>query len=161
MFTEKMPLFILDSLRSAFNVGSVFRTAESIAPSGIVLTGISARPGGRKVGRTSRGTHALVPWRWFSSAENAVCYAKNSGKMVIAVENTKDAIPLHLAQFPLDAAFILGNEAEGISEKILNMCEMKIIIPQSGIRGCINVSSTAAMIAWEIQSRRLKGNQVC
>jgi len=77
--------------------------------------------------------------------------------MVIAVENTSDAVPLHLADFPLDAAFVLGNEADGISSEVLGMCSMKIIIPQSGLRHCINVSSTAAMIAWEVQRRRLTG----
>ena len=156
MLTEKFPLFVLDSLRSAFNVGSVFRTAESISPSGVLLAGISARPGGRKVGRTSRGTHGLVPWRWFESTAEAVRYAR-TGRIVVAVENTADAVPLHLADFPLDAAFVLGNEADGISDEILDMCQMKVIIPQSGIRQCINVSSTAAMIGWEIQRRRLKG----
>ncbi len=158
MFTEKFPLFVLDSLRSAFNVGSVFRTAESISPSGVILAGISARPGGRKVGRTSRGTHGLVPWRWFPLATEAVRYAQSS-RMVVALENTPDAVPLHLADFPLDAAFVLGNEADGISNEVLEMCQMKIIIPQSGLRRCINVSSTAAMIAWEIQRRRLTGEK--
>ncbi len=156
MFNENFPLFVLDSLRSAFNVGSVFRTAESISPSGIILTGISARPGGRKVGRTSRGTHGIVPWRWFQKATEAVQYIQKH-RMVIAVENTPDAVPLHLADFPLDAAFVLGNEADGISSEVLEMCKMKIIIPQSGFRHCINVSSTAAMIAWEVQRRRLTG----
>lgn len=156
MFTEKFPLFVLDSLRSAFNVGSVFRTAESISPSGVILTGISARPGGRKVGRTSRGTHGLVPWRWFPETAEAVLYTQ-SNRIVVAVENTPDAVPLHSADFPLDSAFILGNEADGISDKILEMCQLKIVVPQSGLRRCINVSSTAAMIAWEIQRRRLTG----
>ena len=158
MFNSKYPLFILDSLRSAFNVGSVFRTLESISPAGVLLTGITARPGGKKVGRTSRGTHGLVPWRWFSSSADAVKYCRTN-RMIIAVENTSDALPLHEADFPLDAAFILGNEADGISEEILDMCQMKIIIPQSGFRRCINVSSTAAMIAWEIQRRRLTGEK--
>ena len=158
MFTGNYPLFILDSLRSAFNVGSVFRTVESISPAGILLTGISARPGGKKVGRTSRGTHGLVPWRWFPSSIDAVKYSRIN-RMVIAVENTSDALPLHKADFPLNAAFVLGNEADGISDEILAVCQMKIIIPQSGLRRCINVSSTAAMIAWEVQRRRLTGEK--
>lgn len=139
-------------------MGSVFRTAESISPSGVILTGISARPGGRKVGRTSRGTHGLVPWRWFPVTADAIlCIQKN--RMVIAVENTPEAIPLHLADFSLNSAFVLGNEADGISDEVLVMCKMKIIVPQSGLRRCINVSSTAAMIAWEIQRRRLMGGK--
>jgi tRNA G18 (ribose-2'-O)-methylase SpoU len=158
MFTQDFPLFVLDSLRSAFNVGSVFRTAESVSPAGVILTGISARPGGRKVGRTSRGTHSIVPWRWFRSATEAVEYIRLN-RIVIAAENTPDAVPLHLADFPLNSAFVFGNEADGISPEVLGICQMKVVIPQSGVRGCINVSSTAAMIAWEIQRRRLTGEK--
>jgi len=157
MFIGNYPLFILDSLRSAFNVGSLFRTAESISPCGVLLAGISPRPGGRKVGRTSRGTHGTVPWRWFATSLKAVEYAECT-RMIIAVENTQDAVPLHKAQFPMNAAFVLGNEADGISGDVLEICSMKIIVPQSGSRRCINVASTAAMIAWEIQRRRLTGD---
>ena len=149
-------MFVLDSLRSAFNVGSVFRTAESISPAGVLLAGISARPGGRKVGRTSRGTHGIVPWRWFPTVMDAVRHAQHN-RVIIAVENTPDAVPLHQAEFPMDAAFVLGNEADGVSGEVLEMCRMKIVIPQSGARRCINVSSTAAMIAWELHRRRLAG----
>ncbi len=154
MFTEKFPLFILDSLRSAFNVGSIFRTAEAISPCGVILCGITARPGGRKVGRTSRGTHSMVPWRWFEDSLSAVKLASEN-RMIVSVENHPDAVPLHLAGFPRNSAFILGNEAEGVSEGVLKMSDMKVVVPQSGERTSINVSSTAAVIAWEIQRRRL------
>lgn len=154
MFTERYPLFVLDSLRSAFNVGSVFRTAESVSPWGVLLCGITARPGGRKVGRTSRGTHGTVPWRWFESVSEALEHL-SSGRIAVALENTSDAIPLHMARFPLPPAFVLGNEAEGISREVIGSCEMKVFVPQSGKRRCINVSSTAAMVAWEMQRRRM------
>ena len=157
MFTENFPLFVLDSLRSAFNAGSVFRTAESISPCGVILCGITATPGGRKVGRTSRGTHSSVPWRWFEDAISAVQLASCS-RMIVSVENTGDAIPLHLARFPLNSAFVLGNEADGVSAEVLALSEIKVMIPQTGLRKCINVSSVAAMLAWEIQRRRLTGD---
>ncbi|PIE52257.1 RNA methyltransferase, partial [Candidatus Fermentibacteria bacterium] len=104
----------------------------------------------------SRGTHATVPWRWFESSVAAV-KAAAPGREIIAVENTPDAMPLHQASFSPSAAFILGNEAEGVSKEALELSAARIIIPQSGTRQCINVSSTAAVIAWEIQRRRLTG----
>jgi len=156
MFTEDFPLFVLDSLRSAFNAGSVFRTAESISPCGVVICGITARPGGRKVGRTSRGTHATVPWRWFEDVVEAVSLVSES-RTVVALENTGDSVPLHLARFPVNSAFVLGNEADGVSPDALAMSHMKVMIPQTGLRRCINVSSAAAMLAWEIQRRRQTG----
>lgn len=156
MITSSYPVFVLDSLRSAFNVGSVFRTVESISPAGVILCGITARPGGRKVGRTSRGTHATVPWRWFNDAVEAA-ELLSAGRTLVCVENSPDAVPLHLAELPSSGAYVFGNEAEGVSQGVLEMSHTKVTIPQTGGRRCINVSSTAAMVAWEIQRRRLKG----
>lgn len=150
-----MPIFILDNFRSAFNVGSVFRTAEAISPAGIFLTGTCCKPGNRKLAHTSRGTHAVVPWRYFEDVLEAVDWVRKSGRMIIAVENTDDAIPIFSAQFNLAAGFVFGNEALGIHTDIVNNADIRVYFPQSGERESINVSSTAAMIASEIQRRRL------
>lgn len=153
-----MPLFILDNLRSAYNVGSVFRTAEALYPCGIFLTGICCRPGNRKLAHTSRGTYAVVPWRYFQKAETALRWAVDSGRTVVAVENSPGALPIWEADFHLSSAFILGNEALGVNAKLLDMSHKKVYFPQSGQRPCLNVSSTAAIIAAEIQRRRTAGN---
>lgn len=149
-----MPLFILDNLRSAFNVGSVFRTAESISPCGVILTGICCRPGNRKLAHTSRGTHAEVPWRYFTNVVEAAEWAMESGRTLVAVENSPDAVEIWDARIPLSSAFILGNEALGLCSELSDMAQMHVMFPQSGQRRCINVSSTAAIVAAEIQRRR-------
>ena len=149
-----MPIFLLDNLRSAFNVGSVFRTVEAIWPAAVFLTGICCRPGNRKLKNTSRGTHAVVPWRYFSKAADAAIWAKNSGRMLVAVENSEDAVPIWEANFDLSSAFMLGNEADGLHPDIAELADMSICFPQTGSRKCINVSSTAAVIASEIQRRK-------
>ena len=81
----------------------------------------------------------------------------SAGRTLVCVENSPDAVPLHLAELPSSGAYVFGNEAEGVSQGVLEMSHMKLTIPQTGGRRCINVSSTAAMVAWEIQRRRLKG----
>ncbi len=149
-----MPLFLLDNLRSAFNVGSIFRTAEAVMPAAVFLTGICCRPGNRKLSHTSRGTHAIVPWRYFSKAADAAIWARNSGRMLVAVENSEDAVPVWEASFDLSSAFMLGNEAEGLHPAIARMADVSICFPQTGKRKCINVSSVAAVIASEIQRRK-------
>jgi len=141
------PLFILDNLRSAFNVGSVFRTAEALHPAAVFLTGICCRPGNRKLSHTSRGTYAIVPWRYFNKAADAAIWAKESGRMLVAVENSEDAVPLWEARCDLSSAFMFGNEADGLNPEIAGMADISIYFPQSGTRKCINVSSTAAVIA--------------
>jgi 23S rRNA (guanosine2251-2'-O)-methyltransferase len=151
-----MPLFVLDNFRSAYNVGSVFRTAESVYPAGVLLTGITVRPGSRKLARTARGTQATVPWRYFDTPSEAVDWAKGTGRTVVAVESgTPGSVPLHMAGFPVSSAFVLGNEALGVSEAVLEAADMLVHVPQSGERNCMNVSGVAAVLAWEIQRRRL------
>ena len=157
MFSESTTIFILDGFRSAYNVGSVFRTAEAVMPAAVFPCGISALPGGRKVGRTSRGTHANVPWRWFPDALQASGWALDAGFGVFVVENSPGAVPLHLARFPGMTALVFGNEAEGVSADVCAIAGGSVVIPQSGERMCVNVSSAAAMVGWEIMRRRLSG----
>lgn len=149
-----MPIFILDNFRSAFNVGSVFRSVEAISPAAVFLTGTCCRPGNRKLSHTSRGTCASIPWRYFKDIEEAAHWVKGTGRMLIAVENTSDAIPFWEAPFDLSSAFLFGNEADGVNQNVANIADLRIYYPQSGTRKCINVSSTAAIIASEIQRRR-------
>lgn len=85
----------------------------------------------------------------------AVDWVRNSGRMIIAVESTRDAIPIYSAEFDLSAGFVFGNEALGIHSDIVKNADLCVYFPQSGDRQSINVSSTTAMIASEIQRRRL------
>lgn len=157
MFIRDTTIFILDGFRSAFNVGSVFRTAEAVQPAAVFPCGISARPGGRKVGRTSRGTHALVPWRWFPTALQAARWAEAAGFRLLVVENAPGAVPMHRAELPGRTALVFGSEAGGVSDRVREIGYETVFIPQAGERGCINVSSAAAMAGWEIARRRLTG----
>ncbi len=149
-----MPVFLLDNLRSAFNVGSIFRTVEAIKPAAVFLTGICCRPGNRKLAHSSRGTYAVVPWRYFAEASDAAVWVKESGRMLVAVENSDNAVPIWKAGFELSSAFMFGNEANGLQPDIAEMADLTVRFPQTGERECINVSSIAAVIAAEIQRRK-------
>jgi tRNA G18 (ribose-2'-O)-methylase SpoU len=150
-----MPLFVLDNLRSAFNVGSVFRTAESIRPAGVILSGICCRPGNPKLAHTARGTQSIVPWRYFDSLQDALSWVCGTGRRVVVVEKCPGSIPLFDADLELSSAFVLGNEALGVERKAVKSSHQMVYFPQSGRRDCINVSSMAAIIGSELQRRRL------
>ncbi len=149
-----MPLFVLDNLRSAFNVGSVFRTAESVSPAGVILTGICCRPGGRKLAHTARGTQATVPWRYFREVREALLWCRGTGRRLVALEGGDGALPLWEAGLGDGDALFLGNEAEGLCPEVLRGADVRVRFPQSGRRDCINVSSTAAIAAAEIARGR-------
>lgn len=150
-----MPIFILDNFRSAFNTGSVFRTAEAIAPCGLFLTGITAKPPHRKLAHSARGTQNIVPWKYFITVIEACNWAVETGRKIIVLEASETAQEsLWNASFSVSDAFILGNEALGVDEQVLSMADMHIYFPQSGYRKCMNVSSIAAILAAELQRRR-------
>lgn len=157
MLPKGTTIFILDGFRSAYNVGAVFRIAEAVFPAVVFPCGISALPGGRKVGRTSRGTHATVPWRWFPTAFDACSWALEAGCGLFVLENAPGAVPLSLAEFPAESAIVLGNEAEGVSGELWDLSPRVLFIPQAGERRCVNVASAAAMVGWELLRRRLSG----
>ena len=150
-----MPLFVLDNFRSAFNVGSVFRSAEAVSPAGLLLCGICCRPGNRKLARTARGTQASVPWMYFSEVLEAMDWARRSGRLIIAVENVPDAVPIWDVPFKASPAFVLGSEADGLHRDVVGAADVCAYIPQSGTRTSINVASAAAIAAFELQRRRL------
>ena len=152
-----MPLFILDNLRSAYNVGSIFRIAEAISPAGVVLTGICCRPPNRKLGRTSRGTHVSVPWVYMPTLAEAARWVRGTGRQLVALENGPRAASVFDAPFELSDAFLLGNEAEGVQHRAMRWSDLSVVFPQSGERNCINVSSMAAVLAAELQRRRITG----
>lgn len=150
-----MPVFVLDSFRSAFNVGSAFRTAEAVSPAAVFLTGTCALPGNRKLAHTARGTQHEVPWRYFSRSVEAVEWLAAAGRRIVAVEGGPGAVPLFDAPFETGDAFVFGSEALGVDPEVESMADIRIHFPQSGSRRCMNVSSVLALVAAEIQRRRL------
>lgn len=150
-----MPVFVLDSFRSAFNVGSAFRTAEAVSPAAVFLTGTCAVPGNRKLAHTARGTQDEVPWRYFPRSPEAVAWLAATGRRIVAVEGGPGSVPLFDAPFETGDAFVFGSEALGIDPGVESSADLRICFPQSGRRRCMNVSSILALVAAEIQRRRL------
>lgn len=152
-----IPLFILDGFRSAYNVGSAFRTAEAVSPSAVILCGVSARPGNRKLAHTARGTQRMVPWRYFSKTCDAAAWAGATGRRIVAVETREGGVPIFSAPFGPGDAFVFGNEAEGVSEDVLGISDIIVHFVQTGRRNCMNVAGIVSIVAAEVQRRRGSG----
>lgn len=132
---------ILDNLRSAYNVGSIFRTACCAYIEKIVLTGITARPPHPGIEKTALGTTELIPWEYEESTLSAVEKYKSRGYKIAALELTEKSIPLQSlkkSDFPL--ALIIGNEVEGVSEAVLEASDVIIEIPLFGEKESLNVA---------------------
>ncbi len=153
---EKFPLvLVLDNIRSMMNIGSVFRTADAFLLKQIVLCGITAQPPHREIHKTALGATESMDWVYFSSTTEALQQLKQQGYVVIALEQTTQSISLK--EFTPEKgkkyALVFGNEVKGVDEKVLELCDLSIEIPQFGTKHSFNISVTAGIAIWDFFSK--------
>jgi tRNA G18 (ribose-2'-O)-methylase SpoU len=158
---------VLDNLRSAFNVGSIFRLADAARAAEVVPCGYTAFPPHHKLEQTSLGTTDSVPWRRFDDVTSALADLRAKGIQIVGVETARGASPYHRFEYNFPVALVLGNEALGVSEAALRMCDAVVEIPVFGYKNSINVATAAAVVLYgmlrqgnwldEIAATRLDG----
>jgi len=152
----RYPLYvILDNLRSAFNVGAIFRTCDALGAAGLFLCGYTACPPHVKLAKTSLGTPDYVPWKKFETALEAVWFLKGQGIPVWAAETTSASFSFEEAPYPRKLGIVLGNEALGVSREVLEACDALVEIPLHGFKNSLNVSVACGIIGF----RALRGMQ--
>ena len=141
---------VLDNLRSAFNVGSIFRLADAARAAEVIPCGYTAYPPHHKLEQTSLGTTDSVPWRRFDETTSALADLKAKGIQIVGVETAKGASPYHRFEHSFPVALVLGNEALGVSEAALRMCDALVEIPVFGYKNSINVATAAGIVLYEV-----------
>ncbi|MBP5514585.1 MAG: RNA methyltransferase [Bacteroidaceae bacterium] len=162
--SEKTPLVVvLDHVRSLYNVGSVFRTADAFRLQGVCLCGITARPPHPEIHKTALGAEDSVEWKYFERTEDCVHYLKDQGYTVLAVEQCEDSTLLNNYQLsPVNSqlnriAIVLGNEVKGVQQQVVDLCDGCLEIPQYGTKHSLNVSVAAGIVIWEL-FKKMKDN---
>lgn len=146
----KHPLiFVLDNLRSTFNVGAIFRVCDVLRAEALFLCGYTPCPPNEKLEKTAVRTTAYVPWRYFKSTVHAVISLKERGIPVWAAETTSKSVSYLNVQYPHRLAIVLGNEAFGISESVLVRCDRIIEIPTYGFKNSLNVAAACAVLGFK------------
>lgn len=157
--SEKTPVIaVLENIRSAYNVGSLFRTADAFLLQGIYLTGYTAKPPHKEIKKTALGAEESVDWNYFSNAKDAILQLKDNGFTVYAIEQVESSHLLNEVDFKKDdkIAVIFGNEVSGVEQETLLQCDGCIEIPQLGTKHSLNIASAAAVVLWEIVRTRMK-----
>lgn len=140
---------IIDNVRSAFNVGSIFRTADATGCAKIYICGISATPDNPKVNKTALSSTLTVEWEYFYKTEEAIEKLKSQDIPVYAIEVEDNSEHFQTIKFPNPVGLILGNEIDGVKSDILKMSDKIIHIPMQGMKESLNVATAAGIIMFE------------
>jgi len=138
------------NLRSRENVGSLFRTADSLGVAKIWLSGYTPVPPDQKISKVALGAENVVPFEAHPAIEPVLACLKEKQIPVYALELTPYAIPLSAFEPPPEMALLLGTETTGIPPSLLEQCVASIYIPQQGIKESLNVTIATAIASWKI-----------
>lgn len=147
----KAPLIIvLDNIRSALNVGSIFRTADAFAVKELALCGMTCKPPHREIEKTALGATETVKYTHYESVIEAIKDLRKQGFLILGVEQAEGSVMLH--RFEVEEArkyaIVLGNEVDGVSEDAMELLDGCIELPQFGTKHSLNVAVCAGIVTW-------------
>jgi 23S rRNA (guanosine2251-2'-O)-methyltransferase len=154
---EKSGLVVaLNKIRSAHNVGSIFRTCDAFRVSKLILGEYSPKPPQRELMKTALGATESVEWESVDRLQERLEELKANGYRIVSVEQAEDSIELqHFEWNGENTVVVLGNEVEGVDQAIVDLSDEVVEIPQLGTKHSFNVSVTAGMLLWELNRGRL------
>jgi 23S rRNA (guanosine2251-2'-O)-methyltransferase len=156
--SDKVPIIaVLENVRSAYNVGSVFRTADAFLLDAIYICGYTAFPPHKEIKKTALGADETVAWKHFKNIDDAIGDLRKEGYKVYAVEQAVDSYKLQAISYDHDEkiAVIFGNEVTGVEQSTIEKCDGCIEIPQLGMKHSLNISVAAGIVLWELVRTRI------
>lgn len=143
-------VLILPDIRSTFNVGSFFRTADAAGVSKIILTGITATPPHPHLIKVSLGAEKVVSWEHIPDTTQAIQQLKTQGFQIVVVELTSDSQDFRQVKYADKVALVFGNENTGVSPAIQSLGDLTISIPMRGHKESLNVSVAGGIIIYHL-----------
>jgi tRNA G18 (ribose-2'-O)-methylase SpoU len=148
---ERLPVCVLlDNVRSMYNVGSFFRTADGAGVERIYLSGITARPPKNAIAKTALGAEERVPWEGSANALETALALRARGYELAAVETSVRSVDLFdwAPRFPVCLMF--GHEVDGLNEELLAACDVHVRIPMLGGKHSLNVATAGGVALYEL-----------
>ncbi len=154
----KIPIIaVLENVRSAYNVGSIFRTADAFLIEAIYLCGYTAYPPHKEIRKTALGADETVVWKHFKEVNCALAELREDGYRIYAVEQAVNSLKLDdIDQFEGKLAVVFGNEVLGVEQTTIENCDGCLEIPQFGMKHSLNVSVAAGVVLWELVRNKLQ-----
>ena len=166
-------IVVLDNVRSAHNVGSVFRTSDSFKVDKVFLCGICPVPPSAEIHKSGLGAEDSVGWEHCEDTMVAVERLRNEGYTIVSVEQTVNSVKLYrfrpyatqesaaetsnIGPIPSKKyALIFGNEVDGVSQEVVDASDFSLEIPQFGMKHSLNISVSAGVVLWHLTLERLR-----
>lgn len=154
---------VLDNVRSAHNVGSVFRTSDSFKVDKVFLCGICPVPPSAEIHKSGLGAEDSVGWEHCEDTMVVVERLRDEGYTIVSVEQTVNSVKLdrfrpYATQESAEGtyALIFGNEVDGVSQEVVDASDFSLEIPQFGMKHSLNISVSAGVVLWHLTLERLR-----
>ena len=143
---------VLNDIRSAYNVGSIFRTADGAGVAKLWLCGITGFPPNKEIAKTALGAQTHVPWEYRQDVVSLIEELKEKGYEIVLLEQTQASIPYEgfFPQKPV--CLVIGHEVSGISEGIVQFCDCAVEIEMQGLKNSLNVAVAFGIVAYHIRT---------
>lgn len=150
---KKLPVSLMaDNVRSMYNVGAILRTADAFLLTEVVMAGITGCPPHPEISKTALGAEESVEWRHVEDAFQEAERMKGEGWKVCVLEQAHDSVPLQdfIPEEGEKYLLVVGNEVHGVDQRIVDMADVVLEIPQAGVKHSLNVSVSAGIALWQL-----------
>jgi len=147
---SKVIYLILDNLRSVHNIGAIFRIADAVGVKKLYLCGICAHPPRIDLEKTACKTIPYVEWEYCENTIRLVKQLKSTNIKIIALEQTDESLDYKSLKYSGPMALVVGNEVDGVDQKVLDLCDQAIDIPMLGFANSLNVTTALGIVLYSI-----------
>lgn len=147
----RLPVSILlDNVRSMYNVGAFFRTADGAGIERLLLSGITARPPKSAIRKTALGAEERVAWEPVADTASVIDQLREKEYEIAAIETSTSALDIFEWQPRFPVCVLFGHEVDGLTPALLAACDTHVRIPMLGLKHSLNVASAGAIVIYEL-----------
>ncbi len=142
---------VLNNIRSLYNVGSIFRTADGVGVEKIWLCGITGQPPNTQIAKTALGAEQNVPWEYRADVVSLVKELKVKGYTIVLLEQIKGSVLHHQFAPQAPVCLVIGNEIEGVADQLVSFCDAAVEIEMTGLKNSLNVAVAFGIVAYRFR----------
>jgi tRNA G18 (ribose-2'-O)-methylase SpoU len=136
-------------VRSLYNVGAFFRTADAVGLSRLYLSGFTGSPPSKQIAKTALGSELIVPWER-ADPLSVIGRRQNAGWETAAIETVEGALDLFDWQPRFPVLIVFGHEVDGLPDEIVQRCDTRVRIPMAGTKRSLNVATAGGVLLYEL-----------